>query len=80
MKLWYQSLTRADAWKGYNRALRTLLDRVKDPQTQIEVHGRNRTGVRLNRHHGLPLGETPFPKFRSLLVISLLAAKNSLIA
>ena len=39
MKLWYQSLTRADAWPGYNRALRALLDRIKDPQTEIEVHG-----------------------------------------
>ena len=39
MKLWYQSLTRADAWKGYNRALRALLERIKDPDTEIEVHG-----------------------------------------
>ena len=39
MRFWYQSLTRADAWPGYNRALRTLLDRVKDPGTEIEVHG-----------------------------------------
>jgi allantoin racemase len=39
MRLWYQSLTRADAWPGYNRALRALLDQVRDPQTEIEVHG-----------------------------------------
>jgi len=44
VKLWYQSLTRADAWPGYNRALRTLLDRVRDPQTVIEVHGITRRG------------------------------------
>jgi allantoin racemase len=39
MKLWYQSMTLASAWPGYNRALRGFLDRVKDPGTQIEIHG-----------------------------------------
>jgi allantoin racemase len=39
MKLWYQSLTREAAWPGYNRALRALLERAKDPDTRIEVHG-----------------------------------------
>jgi allantoin racemase len=39
MKLWYQSMTLASAWPGYNRALQALLDRVKDPETRIEVHG-----------------------------------------
>lgn len=39
MKLWYQSMTLASAWPGYNRALRGFLDRVKDPGTEIEIHG-----------------------------------------
>jgi allantoin racemase len=39
MNLWYQSLTRVSAWPGYNHALQALLDRVKDPETRIEVHG-----------------------------------------
>lgn len=39
MKLWYQSMTLASAWPGYNRALRGFLDRVKDPDTTIEIHG-----------------------------------------
>ncbi len=39
MKLWYQSMTRASAWEGYNRALQRFLDRIKDPGTEIEIHG-----------------------------------------
>lgn len=39
MRLWYQSLTRPDAWPAYNAALRALLDRVRHPDTEIEVHG-----------------------------------------
>jgi hypothetical protein len=37
MKLWYQSMTREDAWGGYPQALRRILDAVKDPDTQIEA-------------------------------------------
>jgi allantoin racemase len=44
MKLWYQSLTRESAWKGYNRALEALLERVKDPETTIEIHGITQRG------------------------------------
>ena len=39
MKLWYQSMTLASAWPGYNRALLALLEAAKDPGTEIEVHG-----------------------------------------
>lgn len=39
MKIWYQSLTRHDAWPAYNMALRKVLDLVKDEGTQIDVHG-----------------------------------------
>ena len=40
MKLWYQSMTReGDAWGAYPRTLRAILDKVKEPDTEIEVHG-----------------------------------------
>jgi allantoin racemase len=39
MKIWYQSLTRPHAWPAYNQALRRVLDSVKSPDTQIDVHG-----------------------------------------
>lgn len=44
MRLWYQSMTLATAWPGYNRALRAFLDRVKDPGTEIEIHGITQRG------------------------------------
>jgi allantoin racemase len=58
MKLWYQSLTRPDAWKGYNRALRAFLDRVKDPETRIEVHGIEKRGGIGDQYHYLEFIET----------------------
>ncbi len=39
MKLWYQSLTRMGEWGAYPRVLREILDAVKDPDTEIAVHG-----------------------------------------
>ena len=39
MKLWYQSLTARDAWQGDNRGIAHPARRVRDPQTEIEVHG-----------------------------------------
>ncbi len=39
MRLWYQSLTKPAAWAGYNRALRAFLDRIKDPETTIDIGG-----------------------------------------
>ena len=44
MKLWYQSMTRPDAWPAYNEALRTVLDAARDPGTEIEVHGIEKRG------------------------------------
>ena len=44
MKLWYQSMTRADAWPAYNRTLRGVLDTVKDPGCEISVHGMTKIG------------------------------------
>ncbi len=39
MKLWYQSMTRQTEWGTYPAVLRGILDRVKDPDTQIHVAG-----------------------------------------
>ena len=44
MKLWYQSMTRAGAWPGYNERLRGVLDRAKDDGTTIEIHGITKRG------------------------------------
>ena len=45
MKLWYQSMTReGDAWGAYPQALRAILDKVKDTDTEIEVHGITEVG------------------------------------
>ena len=44
MKLWYQSMSRQTEWGAYPRVLREILDRVKDPQTEIEVHGITKIG------------------------------------
>ena len=39
MKLWYQSMSRQTSWGGYPKALRRILDTVKDPDTVIDAHG-----------------------------------------
>jgi len=39
MKLWYQSMSRQTAWGQYPQVLRGILDRVKDPDTEIHVAG-----------------------------------------
>lgn len=39
MRLWYQSMTRPEAWPGYNARLRQVLKQACDPGTEIEVHG-----------------------------------------
>lgn len=44
MKLWYQSMSRQKAWGAYSKTLRKILDRVKDPGTEIEVHGITKIG------------------------------------
>lgn len=44
MKLWYQSMSRQEAWGSYNKVLRTILDQVKDAGTEIEVHGITKIG------------------------------------
>jgi allantoin racemase len=44
MKLWYQSMTREDAWPAYNAVLRRVLAGIADPGTSIEVHGITKVG------------------------------------
>ena len=39
MKLWYQSMSRQTEWGGYPKTLRAILDKVKDPDTEIHVAG-----------------------------------------
>lgn len=53
MKLWYQSMSRQAAWGHYNVALRRILDRVKDPDTEIEVHGITKRGGLADQFHYL---------------------------
>ena len=53
MKLWYQSMSRQEAWGEYNKALRRILNRVKDPDTEIEVHGITKRGGLADQFHYL---------------------------
>ena len=38
MKLWYQSMSRAHAWGGYQAFLAGHLEKIKDPGTEIEAY------------------------------------------
>ncbi len=59
MKLWYQSMTReGDAWGNYPKALRRILDKVKAPGTEIEVHGLTKTGGAGDQYRYLEFLET----------------------
>lgn len=44
MKLWYQSMSRTASWGGYHAFLTKFLDRIKDPDTEIELHGITKVG------------------------------------
>lgn len=44
MKLWYQSMSRQKAWGSYSKVLREILDGIRDPDTEIEVHGITKVG------------------------------------
>ena len=44
MKLWYQSMSRQAEWGGYPAVLRAILDKVKDPDTEIHVAGITQIG------------------------------------
>ena len=44
MKLWYQSMSRQTEWGGYPRVLRGILEKVRDPDTEIHVAGITEVG------------------------------------
>jgi allantoin racemase len=44
MKLWYQSMSRATAWGDYHHVLQRIVNEVKDPDTEIEIHGITKVG------------------------------------
>lgn len=46
-------MSRQKAWGHYNEALRRILDRVKDPDTEIEVHGITKRGGLADQFHYL---------------------------
>lgn len=58
MKLWYQSMSRQAAWSDYNAALKRILDSVKDPGTEIEIHGITKIGGTTPQFHYLDYLET----------------------
>ncbi len=58
MKLWYQSLTRPDAWPAYQAALKRVLARATDPGTTIEVHGIEQRGGVGDQYRRLEFIET----------------------
>ncbi|MEC7397572.1 MAG: aspartate/glutamate racemase family protein, partial [Pseudomonadota bacterium] len=44
MKIWYQSVTRNGRFPAYNDVLRRVIDRTKDPDTEVEIQGIERQG------------------------------------
>lgn len=46
-------MSRQKAWSDYNQALRRILDSVKDPDTEIEVHGITKVGGIADQFHYL---------------------------
>jgi allantoin racemase len=58
MRLWYQSLTRPDAWPAYSAALRRLIDTAADPGTTVEIHGIGGRGGVGDQYRSLEFIET----------------------
>lgn len=58
MRLWYQSLTRPDAWPEYQGALRRVLAVAADPGVTVDVHGIERRGGIGDQYRGLEFIET----------------------
>ena len=44
MKLWYQGVTRNGRFPAYNAVLHKVINRAKDPSTEVEIHGIERQG------------------------------------
>jgi allantoin racemase len=58
MRLWYQSMTRPDAWPAYSAALRRLLSAAADPGTEYAVHGIAKRGGIGDQYRSLEFIET----------------------
>ena len=58
MRLWYQSLTRPEAWPAYNAALRRMLENAADPGTSFEIHGIIQRGGIGDQYRSLEFIET----------------------
>ncbi len=59
MKLWYQSMTReGGSWGAYPATLGAVLDKVKAPGTEIEVHGITKVGGAGDQYRYLEFLET----------------------
>lgn len=58
MRLWYQSLTRPEAWPAYSAALRRTLTQAADPGTEIAIHGITRRGGIGDQYRSLEFIET----------------------
>jgi allantoin racemase len=59
MKLWYQSMTRFQAkWAAYPEALEKIVNAVKEPGTEIEIHGITRIGGFADQYRYLEFLET----------------------
>lgn len=59
MKLWYQSMSRFKAkWNGYPEALKKIIDSVKDPGTEVEIHGITKIGGFADQYRYLEYLET----------------------
>jgi allantoin racemase len=58
MRLWYQSMTRPDAWPAYSVALHRLLSGAADPGTEFAVHGITKRGGIGDQYRSLEFIET----------------------
>lgn len=58
MRLWYQSLTRPEAWPAYNSTLRRMLEGAADPGTDIAIHGITKRGGIGDQYRSLEFIET----------------------
>lgn len=58
MKLWYQSMSRTQAWGQYHPVLRRIVDKVKDADTTVEIHGITKIGGVADQYRYLEYLET----------------------
>ena len=58
MRLWYQSMTRPEAWPAYAAALQRTLTAAADPGTEFAIHGITRRGGIGDQYRSLEFIET----------------------